>query len=344
MTLKFLPSERLEDLLEELSWNRRLIVPARSEAMTLFQDYGEDVHLNLANLSRLSAKEATFPQTETLLSFGYEKETESSEPNKVALRCELKEKETIVFGLRPCDARAHLLLDKVYLDDRYPDSYYGARRENLTLISLTCTHPQKICFCTSVGGSPSDREGSDILLTGIEGGFLAEGVAEKGENILALDLFQNSTKEKEEQAEAVKKRAAESLSLALDLKGLEKRLMDNFENELWSELSAPCLNCGICTYVCPTCYCFNITDEQRGLCGQRIRTWDSCMYPLFTLETSGHNPRSLKLQRFRQRFSHKFSYYPSLYGEFLCVGCGRCILSCPAGIDIREVLKEHLER
>ncbi|GFP31840.1 hypothetical protein HKBW3S42_00146 [Candidatus Hakubella thermalkaliphila] len=344
MTLKFLPSERLQDLLEELSRNRKLIVPARSEAMILFQDFGEDVHLDLANLSRLSAKEAAFPQTETLLSFGYEKETESSEPNKVALRCEVKEKETIAFGLRPCDARAHLLLDKVYLDDRYPDPYYGARRKNITLISLTCTHPQKTCFCTSVGGSPSDREGSDILLTEIEGGFLAEGVTEKGENILALDLFQNSTKEKEEQAEAVKKRAAESLTLALDLNGIEKRLMDNFENELWSELSAPCLNCGICTYVCPTCYCFNITDEQRGLCGQRIRTWDSCMYPLFTLETSGHNPRSLKLQRFRQRFNHKFSYYPSLYGEFLCVGCGRCILSCPVGIDIREVLKEHLER
>jgi len=208
MSLKFLPSERLQDLLEELSRNRKLIVPARSEAMTLFQDYGEDRELNLTNLSRLSAKEAAFPQTETLLSFSYEKETESSEPNKVALQCELKEKETIVFGLQPCDARAHLLLDKVYLDDRYPDPYYGARRENLTLISLTCTHPQKTCFCTSVGGSPSGREGSDILLTEIEGGFLAEGVSEKGENILALDLFQNSTKEKEEQAQAVKKKSS----------------------------------------------------------------------------------------------------------------------------------------
>jgi sulfhydrogenase subunit beta (sulfur reductase) len=101
----------------------------------------------------------------------------------------------------------------------------------------------------------------------------------------------------------------------------------------------------ICTYVCPTCYCFTITDETENLRGERLRSWDSCMFYHYTLEASGHNPRPSKLNRYRNRVGHKFSYIPEKYDGLIgCCGCGRCIRSCPVSIDIRQVvghLKEN---
>ena len=100
-----------------------------------------------------------------------------------------------------------------------------------------------------------------------------------------------------------------------------------------------CISCGTCTYVCPNCYCFNISDELVETRGERYRTWDNCFNPIYTEETSGHNPRAQKSNRFRNRFSHKFWYYPEKYDSLLCSGCGRCIMHCPTRIDIREVLR-----
>lgn len=110
------------------------------------------------------------------------------------------------------------------------------------------------------------------------------------------------------------------------------------DTEFWIKQTAKCLSCGACTYLCPTCQCFTITDEGSPLEGRRLRSWDSCMSPQFTLETSGHNPRAEKFKRMRNRISHKFSYYPQSYdGAYSCVGCGRCVISCPVSLDIRRV-------
>jgi ferredoxin len=106
----------------------------------------------------------------------------------------------------------------------------------------------------------------------------------------------------------------------------------------WEDVSFACINCGTCTYSCPTCWCFDIQDESRGSCGVRTKNWDSCMYPLFTLHGTGHNPRGTKLHRVRQRFMHKLKYFVDKYDRGIqCVGCGRCVRLCPVNIDIRRV-------
>jgi sulfhydrogenase subunit beta (sulfur reductase) len=111
-----------------------------------------------------------------------------------------------------------------------------------------------------------------------------------------------------------------------------------FSAEFWEEVQFACINCGVCTFVCPTCWCFDIQDEVLEGKGVRLRNWDSCMFPLFTLHGSGHNPRSQKLQRVRQRFMHKLKYFPDKYHQGVaCVGCGRCVQQCPVNIDIRQV-------
>ncbi len=129
------------------------------------------------------------------------------------------------------------------------------------------------------------------------------------------------------------------MDIPFQLEGLAENLRANLEDPEWIELSMRCISCGTCTYVCPNCYCFTINDEKVETSGERLRSWDNCFNPIYTLETSGHNPRDPKPNRFRNRFSHKFWYYPEKYDSLLCSGCGRCISSCPTRIDIREVLR-----
>ena len=126
--------------------------------------------------------------------------------------------------------------------------------------------------------------------------------------------------------------------------GALKKSLDNlFEDPLWNKLAEKCLGCGICTYLCPACHCFDILDEEAGPDGKRIRIWDSCQFPLFTLQTSGFNPRPKVKERFRQRIMHKFSYLVDEHGVFGCSGCGRCVTACPVNLDIRQALNDILD-
>ncbi len=129
------------------------------------------------------------------------------------------------------------------------------------------------------------------------------------------------------------------MEVPFDLDGVRDNLHDNIADARWADLAMRCISCGTCTYVCPSCYCFSINDSIVETKGDRYRCWDNCFNPLYTEETSGHNPRAKKANRFRNRFSHKFWYYPDKYDSLLCSGCGRCIMHCPTRIDIREVIR-----
>ena len=113
-----------------------------------------------------------------------------------------------------------------------------------------------------------------------------------------------------------------------------------FDAPEWSELSESCLGCGTCTFVCPTCQCYDIKDFNTGHGVRRFRCWDSCMYSDFTKMSAGQ-PRLTQLERFRQRFMHKLVYYPTNNeGLFSCVGCGRCVSRCPINMNIVKVMKK----
>lgn len=249
--------------------------------------------------------------------------------------------EQVILGLRPCDARGFAQMDNVFggYGGFYFDPYYNARRNNTTLVAVTCRTPRSTCFCRALGGSPAGTEGVDVLLTEIEGGFAAEAVTPRGEEFVSRSVFAEAQQGVEEATAAAKQAAEAGVDSPFTLDGVRESLKAGFESPAWHELAMRCISCGTCTYVCPSCYCFNVNDEIVEGTGERFRCWDNCFNPMYTLETSGHNPRDAKYARFRNRFSHKFWYYPDKYGSLLCSGCGRCIMHCPTRIDIREVLR-----
>ncbi|UCF09819.1 MAG: 4Fe-4S dicluster domain-containing protein [Candidatus Bipolaricaulota bacterium] len=277
-----------------------------------------------------SPKGVLFPQTEVLFRFP------SSEPNETIA----EPRERVLFGIRPCDARALALLDRIFQSDGVEDPYFSARYAATTIVSLSCTEPGPACFCTSVGGGPADPAGSDLLLIGIGERLLARPVTQTGRELLESggDLAQPAASEHVAAAVEAETQATakiEPVEYPTDL----ARLAGIFHNTVWDEIAATCIGCGVCTYVCPTCHCFDITDEARRGRGRRVRSWDSCAFPSFTLHGSGRNPRERQAARLRQRILHKFLYGPERYGEALCVGCGRCITGCPTGIDLRSLLE-----
>jgi ferredoxin len=250
--------------------------------------------------------------------------------------------EKAVVVVRPCDANSLVFLDKVFGQQPYNDPYYLSRRENTAIVALACVKaPYASCFCTSVGGEPVGDRGADVLATDLGDKYLVEFITPRGEALLPLlegasDAGGAELGKKEE----IKEAAKATIQSIVPQKEATAKLKPNFESPYWAELHRRCLACGTCTYLCPSCHCFDITDETKGDEGVRIRSWDSCMFPLFTRETSGHNPRPGQRERWRQRVMHKFSYIPENFNEVGCVGCGRCVINCPVNLDIRKIVED----
>ncbi|MFO7966909.1 MAG: 4Fe-4S dicluster domain-containing protein [Archaeoglobaceae archaeon] len=279
----------------------------------------EEVSLDPDNQNTIiPPKEIVFPQWEKLLEFD-EQQVEPTVPEK---------KKKLVFGIRPCDARAINMLDKVF-EEGYNDPYYSSRKSGTVLVVLACNEYCEEGFCNAVGSGPQDPSGADIMIIQVdEDKFLVDFVSEKGKELTSDDL--SAEEQQPEEPEP---------SYDKDLKDADKWLSGKFDSEKWEEFARTCISCGICTFLCPTCHCFDIADTNQC----RIRTWDSCQFPEFTEHTSSHNPRSEKKQRLRNRVLHKFLYFKQKNDEIACVGCGRCVRLCPEGIDIREIVESMEE-
>ncbi|NIA07807.1 MAG: hypothetical protein GWP14_09295 [Actinobacteria bacterium] len=269
-------------------------------------------------------KRLFLPMSEVLLKY------EKGENGDVDLEPESAEaKELVILGCRPCDVAALGMLDKVFQWD-YSDVAYQQKRDRTTVVSLACTEPSPECFCTSVGGSPQGSEQSDVLVFGnADNTALMQVNTAKGEKFIerladAVTPAPEGTK-LPEPAELERKFNPQKVKGWLD---------DNFESDFWVENSLGCLGCGTCSYLCPTCHCFDIVDEASWNRGQRRRNWDCCSFSQFTLHASGHNPRPNQAARYRQRLMHKFKYFPERFGLLACVGCGRCLKNCAVGQNL----------
>jgi len=341
----YLPKEKLNPLIEDLSKKFRVFVPCQDGDAVLFQPFDPKKTLSLERPANTPPKSVIFPQSDTLFKFNYRKDPDDPKKEAIELKENLEFPRTIIFGARPCDAQGFKIYDRVYIETDKPDPYYQGRRKNTVIITLTCALPSPGCFCTSVGRGPADKEGSDIIMTALDTGYFFEPITEKGEEILKENSFEDGSAY-QDQAEKAQKAASDLLRKPFTATDdLPKRILSLFDNDkFWKQEAAKCISCGLCTYLCPTCYCFNITDEKAGRTGERIRSWDACMFSHFTLETSGHNPRAMKHQRLKNRVGHKFSYYPQKYdGVIGCCGCGRCIRYCPASVDISEIVAHAQE-
>ena len=245
----------------------------------------------------------------------------------------------LLFGVRPCDASALAVLDNVF-EDTYEDPYYLGRRRPAILVGLGCTNPYDSCFCTSVGGDPHDPVGLDIMLTDIGSELLARGVTGPGKKLLARSsLLARATKADETRATRTHKAARKRISRRIDTGDIEKRLLATFDDqEYWQKISQKCISCGICTLLCPTCYCFDINDEMAKGEGARYRSLDSCSFPMYT-RMAMENPRAEKWRRVRNKVCHKYEFYPMLFNRLACTGCGRCIRLCPVNWDITRIIE-----
>jgi len=238
----------------------------------------------------------------------------------------------LIIGVRPCEARGLTLLDKVFNAQDYKDEFYLNNRKRTILVGLSCSKPDKSCFCTSLGGSPESSRGLDALISPAGNEFIIEIVTEKAKEIFN-SLGRDLSEEEIKAWEGDKERRKESLDYRIKA---PESLDKIFESDYWDRVSWACLSCGICTFLCPTCHCFDLVDEERN----RLRCYDGCAFCDFTIEASGVNPRPTKKERYRQRVYHKFDYFKKNFTENLCVGCGRCIRFCPVKINIADVVSK----
>jgi len=333
MKWKVIEKNKLPVLIRELTKEYAVFAPVKEKNIVSFERISSEnqAYLDFRNTKK-SPKEVFFPQTETLFTYRTgKKDVEIVEAPAVKGK-------RVLLVVRPCDARSFVLLDKFFSSGEHKDLYYLEKRKNTAVFGLACNSPLSTCFCTSLGGSPFGKEGMDLLLQDINDKYLIETVTKKGEELIKkFPWLKDAEKADIERAKKLSEEAENAVKSKVSVKDVSEKLDRMFDDPLWDQIQQKCLGCGVCTFLCPTCCCFDILDEETEE-RKRVRIWDSCQFPCFTLQGSGHNPRPSGKERVRQRIMHKFNYFVKNYGESFCVGCGRCVQECPVNLDIREVV------
>lgn len=367
----------LEILLRSLFEKFKIIAPLKKSGVLEFNQIDDNSKNTIESVIRSicndelpykSPKEFLFPQVEELMVFDNEQDTVKEvldDSGRPGIR------KTVIFGVRPCDLEALKILKTIFCEGAFKDDRIAARRENIILIGVGCKDKKPGCFCDERGINKDFSKDCDIFISNDK----ILSFSEKGNSILELAVFDDISKKEtkkgilkeesntnyieESNTDYVNTDYIEEISTdyimekdfreeKYEEKYIEELIIDGDENALfnkidWDRIVEGCLGCGICTYICPTCHCFDFKDVYKDGKTTRYRRWDSCMYPKFTVHASGHNPRPTKKERYRQRILHKYLYIKKNYGYTACTGCGRCIRSCPAGMNIKNVIKDIME-
>ncbi|MBE6884538.1 MAG: 4Fe-4S ferredoxin [Ruminococcaceae bacterium] len=326
----------LDAVFAKIAESMTLYIPADDKNGAAYKKWESGMQLADTLNTVRSPKDFFFPQIENLMEF-----KTSGKTIEVIDTREAKE-DFVVFGVRACDVKSFEVLDRVFLSEPV-DSYYAERRAHGVIVSMACSRPAETCFCQTFGIDAAAPAG-DISCWKDSENVYFEAQTEKGSALLNViaDLTEECGTEKVEEQQAKTREIMKKLPLAdLTTEAFEggDKTMEFFNIPEWKELSESCIGCGTCTFVCPTCQCYDIKDFNTGNGVVRFRCWDSCMYSDFTRMAHG-NSRNSQVERFRQRFMHKLVYYPANNdGMFSCVGCGRCLSKCPISMNIVKVMK-----
>jgi len=326
----------LGQVLDKWTQGFNLLVPSRESGRALWAEWdGSDISfLDWYRNTVIPAKANLLPPTEEM--FAFKKDGDGHHIESPALDVPKQ----LIFAVRPCDARAIAILDE-FFKDSCADPYYLSKRNSTVLVGLGCTTPCESCFCTSMGISPGQSGDVDVMVIDSDDHLLFEAVTPAGKELVATaGKLTSATKADEAKAKAKKEAVHQKVTRTIDTENIDKKLLASFEDsEHWEKVAAKCISCGICTLLCPTCYCFDINDEMIKQQGARCRSWDSCAFPIYT-KMPMENPREEKWRRVRQKVCHKFEFYPMSFNAIACVGCGRCVRLCPVNWDITQVLND----
>lgn len=328
--------DKLDALFAAIAAENKLYMPVDRENGAVFENWEKGKKLSAALNTVRSAKDFFFPQSENLMEF----KVDGKNIEIIDTRSECED--FVIFGVRGCDAKSFEILDRVFMSEPV-DSYYKNRRDHGIIMTMACTRPAETCFCHTFDIDAANP-GGDVTCYRTDDALYMEANTDKG--IVLINSLDDLTEDADssavgKQKELIKERLDKLPLAKLSSAGFgAEKTAEFFDAPEWSELSESCLGCGTCTFVCPTCQCYDIKDFDTGHGIKRFRCWDSCMYSDFTKMSAGQ-PRLTQLERFRQRFMHKLVYYPTNNdGLFSCVGCGRCLAKCPIQMNIVKVMKK----
>jgi sulfhydrogenase subunit beta (sulfur reductase) len=250
----------------------------------------------------------------------------------------------ILFGLHPCDIKALLIMDEFFAKE-FKDPYYFERRNRTAIIGLSCI-PDEKCFCNATMNE-TVTEGFDLFFTDLGDFFLIWVGSSLGDDLIreCPNLIDTAIGHQDlKKYIQWRKHRSQQFKMDIDLIGMPDIVELSQDSPVWEEEGKKCLSCGACTIVCPTCPCYNVLDEtelgKKGI--ERVRRWDSCMFKEYSMVAGGHNFREARSERLKLRFTHKLQAFVGKFGKPACTGCGRCIDTCPVGIDIFTMVK-HLK-
>ena len=335
MKIVKLPKENLIKFIGGLNIFGEIHAPVRRDEKSFVFSAVKDLSEIELNYTRtiLPLKKYFLKPIDTMFNFSAEKGYE--------IPVEKPHKKLVIFGAHPCDIHGLKILDLVF-SGRYVDNYYFDRRIRAAIIGLDCI-PDELCFCGSTGTDYIDS-GFDLFLSDIDDSYLVRVGTSLGDDMVeaADSLFREVEKGDRDKYKMKSHQRRKSFQTEIQLHDLPEIIDLEYESQVWNEEGEKCLSCGICSMVCPTCYCFATFDELNldAASGSRKRIWDSCLFKDYALVAGGHNFRAQRSSRVKNRFFHKQRGFVSQYGRPSCVGCGRCKAYCPAGIDIVEVINK----
>lgn len=340
MTYKIMPKAVFNDWVDQLQLNFRIVGPQEKHGAYVFDEIKciDDLCLTYPP-TVLPPKKYLVPPREVLLKYNLDASR---------IQADIQRKPTVIVGIHTCDLHAVKLLDRVF-QHGYDDQHYQAHREETFLVAIECLKPcTDHSFCRDMG-TASSADGFDILILDLGDVYALNVNTRKG--IILLEDFHHAFDAMPSDMERINQRFAEKWQefpyrLDFDVVEMSDLLETCYESELWDELGERCLACGMCTQVCPTCYCFDVTDEADLALeqGQRVRRWDSCQIHQFATVAGGHDFRAKLSTRQRHRFMRKGKYQWDGYGIVGCVGCGRCASSCLVDIAPIGVFNDLFQR